>query len=90
MSGERRPKPLLSVNAAADLWGRSRSATYQSARRGELPGLVRLNGRYYVRRAMFEAWLAGVGEAPSSLASDELTDLRDNRADGGSKTLERA
>ena len=60
MSGPARPKPLLTIAEAAECWGRSRSATYESARRGELPGLATLNGRYYVRWAVFEAWLAGV------------------------------
>lgn len=58
MSGERRPKPLLTVAEAADLLGRSRSATYELARRGELPGAVQLNNRYHVKRGVLLAWLA--------------------------------
>ena len=52
-------RPLISITAAADLGGRSRSATYESARRGELPGAVLLNGRWYVKRAVLERWLLG-------------------------------
>ena len=58
-----REKPLLSIAQAARLLGRSRSATYELARRGELPGLVVLNGRYHVKRRVLLAWL---GEDPVS------------------------
>jgi hypothetical protein len=64
--GEARRRPLLSIEAAADVWGRSRSATYEAARRGELPGLVRINNRLYVRRAVLERWLDGADEVAAS------------------------
>ena len=66
MSGESRPKPLLSLSATAELLGWSRSKAYEAARRNELPGLVTLNGRYHVKRLVLLAWLAGddAGGAP--------------------------
>ncbi len=56
-------RPLITVAEAAELLGKSRSATYVIARRHELPGCVVLNGRLHVRRAVLERWLAGQGGA---------------------------
>ena len=63
-------KPLISVAQAADLWGRSRTSTYESARRDELPGLVRFNGRLYVRRRVLMDWLAGQDGSPNGRPTD--------------------
>ena len=79
MSGQPRPKPLISVNDAADLLGISRSVAYVLARRRELPGLVELNGRYYVKRPVLLAWLAGDGMGDAHLPT-ELADVRQQRA----------
>lgn len=51
--------PLISVTQAANILGRAPATAYEWARRGELPGLVTIHGRYYVRRAVLEAWLVG-------------------------------
>jgi predicted site-specific integrase-resolvase len=51
------PKPLISVSAACERLGISRATGYEWARRSELPGLVRLAGRYYVVRAVLERFL---------------------------------
>jgi excisionase family DNA binding protein len=53
------PKPLISVAQAAAHLGRATATVYEWARRGELPGLVTINGRYYVRRSVLEGWLSG-------------------------------
>ena len=89
MRGERRPKPLISVNEAADLLGISRSVAYVLARRRELPGLVELNGRYYVRRLVLLAWLAG-DDAGNGRPPDELIGAREQRLAAGSPALEGA
>ena len=58
-------KPLLSVAGAARLldWGVSKA--YEAARRGELPGVVTVNGRLHVRTAVLVRWIDG----------DDLTDI---------------
>ena len=81
MSADLRPKPLISVNEAADLLGISRSVAYVLARRRELPGLVELNGRYYVRRLVLLAWLAG-DDAGSGPPAGELAVARQRTAAG--------
>jgi hypothetical protein len=60
-----RRKPLLSVAGAARLldWGVSKA--YEAARRGELPGVVTVNGRLHVRTAVLVRWIDG----------DDLTDI---------------
>lgn len=52
-------RPLLSVREAAELAGVTESTAYRWANTGELPGAVRVHGRWYVRRVVLEAWLAG-------------------------------
>lgn len=42
--------------------GLPRNATYDLARQGKIPGLLRLGRRLLVRREVFERWLAGVSE----------------------------
>ncbi len=56
-----REKPLLTVAEAACLAGLSRSVAYRWAEAGALPGIVRVGGRWYVRRRVLEAWLNGAG-----------------------------
>jgi len=51
--------PLLSVAQAAALLGIGTSTGYEWVRAGELPGAVRVHGRYYVRRALLDAYLRG-------------------------------
>ena len=80
MIGQPRPKPLISVSAAADLAGVSRSVAYCWARAGRLPGCVEIGGRYYVRVAPFLRWLDGQDGAPSVPGSDELDDARERKA----------
>jgi hypothetical protein len=55
----KRTRPLMSLTEAAAEIGVSRSAAYAWARAGCLPGLVELNGRWYVRRRVLLAWLDG-------------------------------
>ncbi len=64
MSAEPRPKPLLSVAEAGRELGVSPTTAYEWARRGELPGLVKLGGRLYVRAAVLERFIAG-DDAPA-------------------------
>ena len=53
-------KPLLSVEEAADLLGRSRSSLYRSINRGDLPlPLYRISGRYCIPRRAVERFLDG-------------------------------
>jgi hypothetical protein len=78
-------KPLLSVAEAARHLGWGLSKTYQAARRGDLPGVVVVNGRLHVRAAVLLRWLDGgdhesdarrAGEAPASRASGAHDALR--------------
>lgn len=52
-------KPLLSVRSAARRLGVGETTAYEWARRGDLPGLVKLGGRLYVRAAVLERFIAG-------------------------------
>ena len=53
----------LTVREAADLLGISRNLAYTLARRGELPGALRLGEkRVIVSRVLLEAYLRGGGE----------------------------
>jgi predicted DNA-binding transcriptional regulator AlpA len=55
-------RPLISVSQAAALAGVSRSMAYMWSRTRTLPGLVEINRRLYVRRAIFERWLVGADQ----------------------------
>ena len=57
-------RPLLSLPQLARESGLSVSVLYRWFGLGELAGAVRLGGRIYVRRRVWEGWLAGEGEAP--------------------------
>lgn len=52
----------LTVEEAAKLLGIGRSLAYELARRGELPGALRLGGRIIVSRAALERFLAADSE----------------------------
>jgi excisionase family DNA binding protein len=53
-------KQLLSIREVSKLLGVSMYVAYDLARKGRLPGLVRLGERrVYVRRAVLERWLQG-------------------------------
>jgi len=49
----------VSVETAAKELGIGRSLAYELARKGELPGVIRLGGRYLVSRARLEKVLNG-------------------------------
>lgn len=57
------PKPtedaLLTIPQMPARYGGSVMTWYRRARARELPGAVLLRGRWYVRRLVFERWLAG-------------------------------
>jgi excisionase family DNA binding protein len=59
MTADARQKPLLTVAEAGRELGIGTTTAYEWARRGELPGLVKLGGRWYVRRAVLVAYLNG-------------------------------
>jgi len=60
-----RPRPLLSVAEAGRALGIRTTAAYEWARRGELPGLVKLGGRLYVRAAVLDRFIAGEDMPPT-------------------------
>jgi excisionase family DNA binding protein len=64
-------KPLLSVRQAAQRLGVSETTAYEWARRNELPGLVRLGGRLYVRAVVLDRFIAGddVPTAPDGVVA---------------------
>ena len=77
MIAARESKPLLSVRQAACRLGIGETTAYEWARRNELPGLVRLGGRLYVRAAVLERFLAGEdGHAPSANQQSTARDAR--------------
>jgi excisionase family DNA binding protein len=45
------------LTEAAKLAGKGKSWAYRLAALGELPGAVRLGGRWYVKTQAFELWL---------------------------------
>lgn len=49
----------VSVQEAARAYGISRGQAYELARRGELPGVIKLGGRYVVSRTVLERVLNG-------------------------------
>lgn len=49
----------VSVPEAARTYGISRGQAYELARRNELPGVIKLGGRYVVSRAVMERVLNG-------------------------------
>ena len=61
-------RPLLSVARAAELLGVTESTAYRWLRQGDLPGAVRVGGRWYVRRRVLEAWMYGELEVPGKAA----------------------
>ena len=60
----------LTIEQAAGLAGISRSLAYDLARRGELPGVVRLGRRLLVSRVKFVEFLSGdgAGSPPPALS----------------------
>jgi excisionase family DNA binding protein len=54
-------KLTYSVPEVAKLLGISRGGAYELARRGKLPGAIRLGGRIVVSRRRFERALDGAG-----------------------------
>ncbi len=69
-----KPKPLISVEGAAELLGQSRSSLYRSIARGDLPlPLVKINGRNRIPRA-----------AVDRLAAGEVSTMTHQPGEGGS------
>ncbi len=62
------PRRTLTVEQAAAQLGIGRSLAYELARRGELPGALRLGGRIVVSRAALERFLAGEDRAEADAA----------------------
>lgn len=65
------PKPLISVEEAAELLGQSRSSLYRSIARGDLPlPLVKINGRNRIPRVAVDRLAAGDLPAMAHRASE--------------------
>ncbi|MCL0055291.1 helix-turn-helix domain-containing protein [Dehalococcoidia bacterium] len=52
-------KRTLTVTETAQILGIGRQSAYELARRGELPGVRRLGGRFIVSKAELETYLSG-------------------------------
>ena len=68
----RNVRPLLSVREASALADKNESWGYRALARGELAGAVQINGRWYVRARVWDAFLRGddagdVATEPTSL-----------------------
>ena len=61
-------RELLTPNEICDLYGLGRTKTYERIRAGAIPGF-RIDGRLYVRRGEFEAWLERHRTAGASAAA---------------------
>ncbi len=73
-------KALLSVREAARRLGIGETTAYEWARRGDLPGLVKLGGRLYVRATVLERFIAG---EDALTATAELPVAHGSRAASG-------
>jgi len=69
MKGAHSLRPLLSVRQAAHRLGIGETTAYEWARRNELPGLVKLGGRLYVRAAVLDRFIAGE-DVPTTRCDD--------------------
>ena len=58
----------VTVEQAGAMLGIGRGLAYELAKRGELPGVLRLGGRYVVSRQRLEQTLAGSAENERSAA----------------------
>jgi excisionase family DNA binding protein len=58
----------ISVAEAGAMLGIGRGLAYELAKRGELPGVIRLGHRYVISRARIEQVLAGEAETERSAA----------------------
>ena len=79
MPREARVPPLLTVPEAARLAGLSRSVAYRWAETGDLPGAVRVLGRWYVRRRPLTAWLDGRSGEQGPAGPGGAPPVRDGR-----------
>ena len=52
-------KQTLTVMEAAKILGIGRQSAYELARRGELPGVRKLGGRFIISRIVLEEYLKG-------------------------------
>ena len=87
MSAGAQPKPLISVpEACRDYLKIGVTTGYQWLRRGEMPGAVRLGGRWYVRRAVLLAYISGADVLP--IVEDDLAPLRYDDARHGDQAAE--
>jgi len=68
---ERTPRVLLTIPEAAARYGLAESNLYRWLASQGLPGAARLGGRWYLRTAAFERWLAG--EAVEATAARDGT-----------------
>ena len=62
-------KPFLSIAEAAQVLGWGTSEAHQVARRGELPGVVTVNGRLHGLTKVLLRWLDGDVSVPPDSAS---------------------
>ena len=74
MSAGTQGKALLSVREAAHRLGVGETTAYEWARRNELPGLVRLGGRLYVRAAVLDRFING--EDVLTVTADDRPNVR--------------
>jgi excisionase family DNA binding protein len=60
MTAATKPEPqTVTVEQAGAMLGIGRGLAYELAKRGELPGVLKLGGRYVVSRQVVERTLAG-------------------------------
>ena len=68
-------KQTYTVEEAARILGIGRQTAYELARRGELPGIKRLGGRFIVSRIQLEEYL---GKDLKIMSEDDFRNLINN------------
>jgi excisionase family DNA binding protein len=61
---EKTEAELMTITAAAKHLGIGRSTCYAMARRGELPGVLRVSGMLRVSRTRMSTWIANNAASP--------------------------
>lgn len=55
---EQNKSPLMGVKEVAAILGKSKNQTYLYCAQGAFPGIIRIGHRVFIKRLVFEKWLA--------------------------------
>lgn len=54
-------KPVIDVKELSQMLGKSKDLIYQEARKGNIPGMIKIGQSYLFNREVVEKWLKGGG-----------------------------